>query len=62
MHEDEYKDVIQGVLVSTADGHAVVRATADRKAKLTSQVTSILAEDCLPPPWDNGSTVSFFSG
>ena len=41
--------VIQGVLVRIEGGHAVVCATTDRKAKLTSQVTYILAEDCLTP-------------
>ena len=41
--------VIQGVLVSIADNHAVVCATADRKAKLTFQVANILTEDCLTP-------------
>ena len=36
-------------MVNIADNHAVVCATADRTAKLTFQVTNILAEDCLTP-------------
>ena len=41
--------VIQGVLVKIEGNRAVVCATADRKAKLTSQVASILGDDCLTP-------------
>ena len=41
--------VIQGVLVKIEDNRAVVCATADRKAKLTSQVANILSDDCLTP-------------
>ena len=41
--------VIQGVLVNIEDNRAVVCATADRKAKLTSQVANILSDGCLTP-------------